>query len=872
MLNKENYVPWPSCLLRYAKSRPNEKLIYNSIINGPYVRRMIPKPSDANREVRVNETFPVQTYDELTEKEYKQVEADDQAIQTILLGLPEDIYAAVDSCETAQEIWLRVQQMMKGSDIRIQEKRLSCLMNKKVQNVRNQVVQNVVQNLGVQNVENQNGLIVVLGIANQNPNMNGNVVVAWAEGNEIWNNKFDLMAAAANLDEIEKVNENCILTANLQRASTSSTQTDKALVYDSDRSLKVHNYNNCYDNEIFNMFTQEEQYTELLEPIHEPHQVQHNDSNVISEVFSMEQDGGTVDQHLITAEETSAYFNSLYNNLAMEVEKEKSIVSSLLEEKKKLKSGFKIREDELLDKKIQLENKIKKLDNILVKTGQSIQMMHMLSPKPDSFYHTEQKMARGYQNLFYLKEAQQKQQNLYNGKVILGKHDSPAVYDSKETLQLAQESRLKMKQLNKEIKPTNYTKINHLLGVFVSQTAKSREESYVLNTSKTANDSKSISILNEEFSDDATPSVARKVLNEVKSVDNTTKTKRLKPRSNTKNDRVPSASKNSCSSLLPSKMYPLMAVVALHIGLIKTNSLIAINKKTLQLAQESRDKMKQMNKEIKPANSTKINHLSRVFVSQTALSREELYFSNNSKTANVSKSISILNEDLSDDTTPSVARKFLNEVKSTILTLQRVVKQRMTIETHNWSSSAHQELHKNQAQKKQQSLYDGKMLLDKHDPPVVHDSEEILQLAQESHDKMKQMNKEIKPANYTKINHLSGVFVPQKALSLEELYFSNNSKTTNVSKSFLIPNEDLSDNTTPSVARKFLNEEAAKFVGDFKSLAKEADDSLAKHKAMELDNERLLKVVVSQDVMNIVQKESVVDTSDLQTELERMKE
>nr|GEZ54180.1 hypothetical protein [Tanacetum cinerariifolium] len=66
--------------------------------------------------------------------------------------------------------------------------------------------------------------------------------------------------------------------------------------------------------------------------------------------------------------------------------------------------------------------------------------------------------------------------------------------------------------------------------------------------------------------------------------------------------------------------------------------------------------------------------------------------------------------------------------------------------------------------------------------------------------------------------------------------------------------------------------EATKFVGDFQSLAKEADDSLAKHKAMELDNERLLKAVVSQDVMNIVQKESVVDTSDLQTELERTKE
>nr|GEW45576.1 hypothetical protein [Tanacetum cinerariifolium] len=98
MLNKENYAPWSSRLLRYAKS-------------------------DANRDITITETFHLQTDDELSDKELKQIEADDQAIQTILLGLSEDIYAAVDSCETAQEIWLRIQQMMKGSDIRIQEKK-----------------------------------------------------------------------------------------------------------------------------------------------------------------------------------------------------------------------------------------------------------------------------------------------------------------------------------------------------------------------------------------------------------------------------------------------------------------------------------------------------------------------------------------------------------------------------------------------------------------------------------------------------------------------------------------------------------------------------------------------------------------------------
>nr|GEX59707.1 Gag-Pol polyprotein [Tanacetum cinerariifolium] len=51
------------------------------------------------------------------------MDADDQAIQTILLGLPEDVYAVVDSCEIAKEIWERVRQMMKGSDSGEQEKK-----------------------------------------------------------------------------------------------------------------------------------------------------------------------------------------------------------------------------------------------------------------------------------------------------------------------------------------------------------------------------------------------------------------------------------------------------------------------------------------------------------------------------------------------------------------------------------------------------------------------------------------------------------------------------------------------------------------------------------------------------------------------------
>nr|GFA42315.1 hypothetical protein [Tanacetum cinerariifolium] len=141
----------------------------------------------------------------------------------------------------------------------------------------NQVIQNAVQNPRVQNVGNPNGLIGVQGNGNQNQIENGNLMAARAEGNIAGQNgnqircyncrgvghyarnctvrprrrdaaylqtqlliaqkeeagiqlqaeEYDLMAAAADLDEIEEVNANCILMANLQQASTSGTQTDQ---------------------------------------------------------------------------------------------------------------------------------------------------------------------------------------------------------------------------------------------------------------------------------------------------------------------------------------------------------------------------------------------------------------------------------------------------------------------------------------------------------------------------------------------------------------------------------------------------------------------------------------------------------------------
>nr|GEV53030.1 reverse transcriptase domain-containing protein [Tanacetum cinerariifolium] len=172
MLNKENYVPWSSRLLR----------------------RMIPEPGDVNRDVNVTKTFHLQTDNELSDKELKQIEADDQAIQTILLGLPEDIYAGVDSCETAQEIWLRVQQMMKGSDIGIQEKKAkmesTCYHCSSDQDLHTADYTQLYDFLKYN--QKENGLIGVQGNGNQNQIRNGNLVAACAEGNAAGQNRTQI--------------------------------------------------------------------------------------------------------------------------------------------------------------------------------------------------------------------------------------------------------------------------------------------------------------------------------------------------------------------------------------------------------------------------------------------------------------------------------------------------------------------------------------------------------------------------------------------------------------------------------------------------------------------------------------------------------
>nr|GFB00869.1 hypothetical protein [Tanacetum cinerariifolium] len=144
---------------------------------------------------------------------------------------------------------------------------------------------------------------------------------------------------------------------------------------------------------------------------------------------------------------TSEQFSILnQSNTEIEIESLKHTLSEYLKEKESLeqkitilKDDFQKEESRNIDKELALDKKVKELNNIVFKRSQSAQTVHMLT-KPQVFYNHAPRQALGFQNLRYLKKAQQLKPNLYDGSVI-GKSDVIVVPDSENTLMHAEESR-----------------------------------------------------------------------------------------------------------------------------------------------------------------------------------------------------------------------------------------------------------------------------------------------------------------------------------------------------------------------------------------------------------------------------------------------
>nr|GEY54569.1 hypothetical protein [Tanacetum cinerariifolium] len=453
-----------------------------------------------------------------------------------------------------------------------------------------------------QNVGNLNGYNAVQNVGNQNLNGNGNLVVARAGGNAAGHNGNQIRCY--NYRGVGHYARNCtvkprrrdaaylqtqlLIAQKEEQASTSGTQFDKAPVYDSNRSAE-------------------------------------NDNNVISEVTRVEQSGETVEQHPANFVETRTLYDSLYHNLAIEVEKvnsvncklketnadlttelarfknqekcfeisqekydklercyqqsvyqeqclskkinalhfsigkeimtlnkqildlnkqlskEKSTVSFLLEEKKKLKSDFKTREDKLLDKQIQLEKKIKEQNNILVKTAKFVGDFKSLAKEADESLAKQKALELEIERLLRAIASQDIIENAHLKASYKNLFDSMSVSRAQSKTIIA--------SLQNELQSNIYKNAKLRTQLFKKA---SDQKDNTQTSSKNTKFAKQPIVENlpkiGKTNALSKPVTSNSVFSpqEPKGVDNT-KTRRPKPRSNTKHDRVLSASKSSQS-------------------------------------------------------------------------------------------------------------------------------------------------------------------------------------------------------------------------------------------------------------------------------------------------------------------------------------
>ncbi|GKD90279.1 hypothetical protein Tco_1365786 [Tanacetum coccineum] len=134
------------------------------------------------------------------------------------------------------------------------------------------------------------------------------------------------------------------------------------------------------------------------------------------------------------------------------------------------------KEEKYLNDIIQLQDKIKDLENVVCKMGRSTDTLRLLTNEQKAFRDNLHKSGVGYNGSCVLSQAYAKIPKLYRASELCDKNEQLHVFDSEETLEDAEKSQLKMNEFQKDekiqelkIQPIDYEKLNKLYKEFVPQ-------------------------------------------------------------------------------------------------------------------------------------------------------------------------------------------------------------------------------------------------------------------------------------------------------------------------------------------------------------------------------------------------------------------
>nr|GEW90974.1 retrovirus-related Pol polyprotein from transposon TNT 1-94 [Tanacetum cinerariifolium] len=418
MLAPGNYVKWKSRIKRYINTKHNHELIHYCLKNPPY------KYTWVDKEALVTEGSSVTTTKRYTEKCKNvsqdirdQLNAEAKAVQIILTGIDNDIYSTVDAYPNACEMWKAIEKWKRFVTLVKQSQELKTVSYHKLYD-----------------------------ILKQHHNEVNEIRAEILAPRECQKPKWEKDAAYHKEKMLLCKQEEAGFQLNAEQADWKDDTDDET----EDQELEAHY--------MYMAKLQEESIS-----VNDTYPIEQDEHNVIIDSLDMSYDTEQIDQDdADDLDNKRDLLASLIEKLKCEIDDSKNRNKFLETLNKALVNKLK---DKEIDKVIDLENKVKVLDNIVYKTDQSVQTMNMLN----------RNCKMSFAKPKFLKKAQRANPRLYN---IGCYNDNLALMltpESDEVIRLEKESRSKLSNL---IRPFDYEKLNNLYDLFVPQREKSSVQRY----------------------------------------------------------------------------------------------------------------------------------------------------------------------------------------------------------------------------------------------------------------------------------------------------------------------------------------------------------------------------------------------------------
>nr|GEY36634.1 ribonuclease H-like domain-containing protein [Tanacetum cinerariifolium] len=395
MLAPGNYVQWRSRIKRYIDTKPNHKLFYYCLENPPY------KLDWKDIKVPVSEGSPIattarihETYKNVTQEIRDQLNAKVEAVQIILTGIDNDIYSTVDACPNACEMWKAIEMLKHDESINVQD--LEINLYREFEKFTSQDGESL-----------ESYYSRSAGYENQR---NGNVAGARETVGSSMVQKSRIQCY--NCKEFRHVVREC---QKPKGAKDAAYHREKMLLCEiedfKNKNKSLESSNNFFkeaNNKLFE--TNNLLYTDYKKS--EAELARRNSKEYASQMeLECAKVRGDLLSYKIDYHKSCTKYTDTINDLNQTISKMKDklfahqeTISILLQQKEAQIKLYKTREDKELDKVIELENKVKVLDNIVYKTGQSVQTRNMLNNK----------CRTSFAKLVFLKKAQRVNPRLYD--------------------------------------------------------------------------------------------------------------------------------------------------------------------------------------------------------------------------------------------------------------------------------------------------------------------------------------------------------------------------------------------------------------------------------------------------------------------------